>query len=110
MRKVRDLMIILKYILDIKDHQRIEMGCNDALPLSVAEQDGKLMLWAQVKENAFPEDYNCAIEVHIIGTGNPYDEPKDPAEFIGTVVMSYGLVWHVFAKMDYPTLSGGVKT
>ena len=64
------------------------------------------MLWAQVKKEAFPDDFNCAISVDIIGTGNPYDKVKSPNDFIGTVVMSNGFVWQVFAKTVYPTVDG----
>ena len=99
-------MRILKYELEITDIQRIPLGTSDIRPLSVAEQNGKLMMWAEVEESYFPEGFKADMFVQIIGTGNPYDRGVAAREnFIGTVVMSYGLVWHVFAWVGYPEYS-----
>lgn len=97
-------MKIWKYELRIEDHQQISCGSHDVRPLSVGEQGGKLVMWARVFENSdlldlitgLPANYENCIEVDIVGTGRPYD--GDMRDFIGTVVMSYGLVWHVFAR------------
>lgn len=94
---------IFKYELEITDEQTIDMPSLSRI-LSVQEQNGKLCLWAVVEEkNAIKPR-----KIIICGTGNPlpdglrefsYDAPSGyTTEFIGTVQMSYGLVWHVFAK------------
>jgi len=94
-------MRILKYKLEITDHQRIEVGNNQAIPLSVAEQNGKLMLWANVLEDHYPKNVTGTIIVDIIGTGNLcYDGSVNLHNFIGTAVMANGLVWHVFARFE----------
>ena len=90
-------MKIYKYTLEITDRQVIPTGYLTAIPLSVAEQNGQLMLWALVDSTTIPKQKDKIYEmvVDVVGTGNPYDGTKP---FIGTVVMSYGLVWHVFAE------------
>ena len=97
-------MKIYKYELNITDKQRIQVPGKHLRPLSVAEQYGKLMLWAIVSDE--PPDFRAnhtELEITIIGTGNPAPDLRqvdtfDGMRFIGTVVMSDGLVWHVFAK------------
>ena len=92
-------MNILKYVLDIKDIQTIEIGDLYALPIAVAEQNGKLVMWAETSPpNNPPSSY--IITVVIVATGYEKDyglnqEKKIP--YVGTVVMSNGLVWHVYA-------------
>ena len=88
-------MRIYKYELEIIDHQAIQTGKLYAIPLSVAEQSGKLMLWAATYEDgSLEEEYEIVVD--IVGTGHPYNDAGKP--YIGTVVMSYGAVWHVFAE------------
>jgi len=88
-------MIIYKYVLEIADRQIIQLGIkNPVKVLSVAEQKGNLVMWVQLDDenyNSFASD----IEVNVIGTGNKF---RPDGDFIGTVIMSYGLVWHVFAR------------
>jgi len=99
-------MKIWKYELQITDRQYIPVGSSYVWPLSVAEQNGKLMLWAHViKEDGFPPRCKNTITVDIIGTGNPYEFDMTADNFVGTAVMSYGAVWHVFARYDI--ISGG---
>lgn len=70
----------------------MKVGDKNAKVLSVTEQSGKLVMYIQLDEqNAKIGTHE--IEVQIIGTGNPCN-PK--SNFIGTVVMSYGLVWHIY--------------
>ena len=96
-------MRIYKYPLEITDRQIILIGTLDPEPLSVAEQDGQLMLWVKLVEPINDEIYNKgfihAIEIDIVGTGNECS--IGGKEFIGTVVMSNGLVWHVFYEMRW---------
>ena len=88
-------MRILKYELEILDNQTIPIGSMSAKPLSVAEQSGRLMLWVETDIEHDPSG-GGAINVEIIGTGNYAAAPSMP--FIGTVVMSNGFVWHVYAE------------
>jgi len=90
-------MKIHKYELKITESQKISIsGCYASI-LSVAEQNGKLMTWVivdeQIKHGARPSIY-----VEIVGTGH---SPPSQRRFIGTVVMSDGFVWHVFADTEY---------
>ena len=89
-----------KYELLIEDRQRIYVGDKDVRPLSVGEQNGKMVMWAWVREGLFTEEYNNYVTVDIVGTGNPYNGDMAIENFVGTVIMSYGLVWHVYARLD----------
>ena len=94
-------MKIYKYVLEITDRQVIEIGKQYATPLSVGEQNGKLVMWAVVEDDFAKRGLigndNYEIVVDIIGTGRNCETNK---RFLGTVVMSYGLVWHVFAECE----------
>jgi hypothetical protein len=81
---------IFKYGLNIVDHQNVRMP-NNSIILSVANQEGKLCLWAIVDPNAESIDY----DVRIVGTGSSV--PDDAGDFIGTVTIE-PFVWHVFVK------------
>jgi len=85
--------MIYKYKLDITDHQSIKVGDRKARPLSVAEQRGELVMWVMLDEDYANGD--CMMDVQIIGTGNLHPTPI--GDFVGTVPMSNGLVWHIFA-------------
>lgn len=87
-------MTIYKYPLAITDGQWIKTGGRNARPLSVGEQDGRLVMWVALEPHA--ENDERELFVTIIGTGNPVDSIN--GQFIGTVQMSNGLVWHVFVK------------
>ena len=88
-------MVIYKYELKITDKQNIEIGGLMPCGFSVNEQNGKLMMWVQLDED-YPGSFN--LDVDIIGTGNTY---QTEGKFIGTVLMSNGAVWHIFAKVNY---------
>jgi len=68
--------------------------------LSVGEQNGDLMMWVKLD----PDRPKGTYEIAVVGTGWP--APKDDWEtgiywqFIQTVQMSDGLVWHVFVRVD----------
>jgi len=85
-------MKIYKYELAITDSQVIPIGDSFAKPLCVAEQDGKLCMWVQLDEN---RQSNFAFGVKIFGTGNPIDDLSGH-EYVGSVIMSNSLVWHVY--------------
>jgi hypothetical protein len=81
---------IFKYELELTDEQEVTMP-REAVILSVAEQHGRLCLWAQVT----PDNMLERRTVRIYGTGNPL--PTIEGTFVGTVVMSdRTFVWHVF--------------
>lgn len=83
------MRVIYKYELAITNVQNISMP-DVASPLAVAEQNGRLMLWAAVDPTTPPRDRRF----RIIGTGHPISDENDWLH-LGTVVMSSGLVWHV---------------
>ena len=92
-------MVILKLELTKKPgKQTILTDGFFVRPISVAEQYGKLMLWAEASETT-PLDNDYKLDVDVVWTGRHFDTRKP---YIGTVVMSDGLAYHVFA-------SGGVK-
>lgn len=93
---------IFKYELEIVNEQIVPIP-SGSRPLSVQEQNGKLILWAVVDES---KKSTGNFKVRIFGTGNPlpyslmdfsYDSPSGYVkQHIGTVQMSTGFVWHVF--------------
>ena len=87
-------MVVYKYPLKITDEQWVKTGGKNARPLSVGEQDGRLVMWVALEPDADNDERE--LFVRIIGTGNPAG-PID-GQFIGTVQMKNGLVWHVFVK------------
>ncbi|HID92537.1 MAG TPA: hypothetical protein EYP60_00440 [bacterium (Candidatus Stahlbacteria)] len=83
---------IFKYKLKLVDQQKVVLPAQYQM-LSVQEQDGKLVLWAMVPMNT-PD---TSTQIRIIGTGNLIE--GDPLlDFIDTVQMPNGLVWHVFEE------------
>lgn len=79
---------VWKYALEITDEQHVVMPWGAEL-LHVAEQNGKIALWARVI-TAQPEVRRLIL---IRGTGHPIDFQP----YVGTVVTAHGrLVWHVF--------------
>ena len=92
-------MRILKYELEITDIQVIRVEGDVPQILSVAEQNGKLMMWAFVRENS---SLKSTITINIVGTGNKTDDYLlSKYNFIGTVLMRNSFVWHVFAVVSY---------
>jgi len=93
-------MIIYKYELEITDNQMINTGKSRAYPISVAEQQGKLVMWAILTDDIKHTGGNqYVMSVHIVGTGNRFHAlTGNYGTFIGTVVMTNGLVWHIFAE------------
>lgn len=89
-------MVIYKYPLNLAGNNTIFTGDAKAKPLAVAEQNGRLMLWVEMDEN-YAQGKDYFLDVKIVGTGQKY-LPSSRGH-IGTVIMSYGLVWHVFADI-----------
>jgi hypothetical protein len=85
------MKIIYKYKLPIEGNQTIDMP-EGAVILHVGEQDRELCLWAlvDIKAKLVPTNFQ------IYGTGHPVQQNADFLYYLGTIQMSYGLVWHVF--------------
>lgn len=64
--------------------------------LHVGHQDGALMLWAEVDEQAPAERRQFVV----VGTG--WGKPADAEVYVGTVQIQNGLVWHVFEVAPLP--------
>lgn len=79
--------------MQLKSRQMIEMP-KGARIVSVANQEGRICIWALVDSE---EENVDAVEVFIVGTGNPNPIPDDAKNFIGTVLMGE-FVWHVFTR------------
>jgi hypothetical protein len=84
---------ILKYTLDIIDHQELTLPENSKI-LSVENQRDSIVLYALTGE----ELTTCTYSIIIQGTGYPADDVVG-AQFIGTVSLYNSLwVFHVFAR------------
>jgi hypothetical protein len=84
---------IWKYTLPIDDIVTVSMP-RGAQVLSVAEQDGQVCVWALVHSLQAPDP----VLFRICGTGHPVGNCVGAGDFIGSVVMPNGLVWHVFRE------------
>ncbi len=80
---------IWKYEIPLTDAPIVEMP-KDAWVFSAGEQAGKLFVWAFVD----PDADLVRHRFRVAGTGHPMERPS--GGFISTVLMSNGLVWHVF--------------
>ena len=90
--------MIWKQVLELVDVQVIQVPVG-AIILSAAEQNGNLCVWYQFVQESLPGQAVAQIEVRIVGTGN-LGPGVNGFVFIDTVLMSNGLVWHVFCT--YP--------
>lgn len=64
--------------------------------LSVGEQEGEIYLWALVD----PHEMHVLREFRVYGTGWTCEE--DPRDFVGTVQMQNGPVFHIFTTGGKP--------
>jgi len=88
-RKERRMRVIYKYPLEIIGEQKISLP-EDFDVLKIGEQRGNLMLWAS-GDNTLPD---ISVTLYIIGTGHPM--PEGVLSHMDSVLMSNGLVWHVY--------------
>lgn len=88
-------MKIYKYPLvqDPTGLQLVEMPAH-AKMLHVGEQHGQLYVWAMV----IPEATKVNYKFFVLGTGTDIGHLEMACNFLGSVQMSTGLVWHVFWK------------
>lgn len=84
--------MIHKQHLDIVESQRITIPWNANI-VSVASQKGELYVWYYFALEPFTTSKE--VEIRIVGTGNAGPDVTG-GKFLGTCVMEYGLVWHVF--------------
>lgn len=86
---------IFKYELEIKDFQEIDFPVGTNV-ISVKEQNGKLCIWAEVDVRCLNSLRDKSIA--IVGTGHDINFQIGDFHyvFIDTVVMSNGLVLHVY--------------
>lgn len=80
---------IWKYELGVADAIVMYLP-QGAIILTVQNQDGRMTMWAEVLPDA-PKERRIFV---IRGTGHPMQ--GNETIYIGTVQMSYGLVWHVY--------------
>lgn len=85
------MITVHKFELQLDKCQQIEMPWGSRI-LKIGEQQGKLMIWALVDTTN-----GMAYETFkIFGTGSNIDINDKMTDFLGTVLMSDGYVWHVF--------------
>jgi len=89
---------VFKYKLNLADRQTLQLPRASSI-LSVMEQHNNIVLYALVDdENAEHNDVE-AVELFIVGTGQPFMY-ADESEFIGSVSTYDGdLVWHIFRRV-----------
>jgi hypothetical protein len=85
---------IHKYPIPVTDYVEIEMPGN-AIIRHVGEQSGHICIWAEVNLDTTHEPmYGWKdVGISVYGTGHNIENHD---EYIGTVQMSDGLVWHVY--------------
>jgi hypothetical protein len=86
---------IFKYPIEITDDQILQLPL-DAQILCVKEQNGRIVLYALVNllNRLVPRYIFCR------GTGHSADN-LDCADWIDTVMLTNGLVFHFFADSEY---------
>ncbi len=82
-------MVIFKHTLLVQDTVNISMK-KEARILSVQNQHNKITLWVMCEEKQEDE----IVSFSIYGTGHTIS--RIGMDYIGTVQMDNGLVWHVF--------------
>lgn len=86
-------MRIYKYKIELIDEPFIVMPANAKI-LHVDDQHGELFLWAEVDEDAT----HTPVAFRVYGTGHPLDKEHSSYTFIGSVIDSRNLVWHIYRK------------
>jgi len=78
---------------DLREVRNRVMIPRGATFLNVAEQHGKIMVWARV-DTAQPEEVR---DIYLVGTGT--EVPEDAGRHIGTALCAHGsLVFHAFER------------
>jgi len=87
--------VIYKFNIDISDLQTINVN-EGARVISAKEQSANLItIWVLTDLDSKQRPKN----IQVIGTGNliEYNVSSNDWDFVDTVIMSNGLVWHIFA-------------
>ena len=96
-------MWVLKQVLEIKDEERYSFPGKEIRLISVAEQRKNLVLYFETdatEDEIISRNKQAVGTIYIVGTGQQREDIPPDAKFIGTVVMSYGLVWHCYGKTE----------
>jgi len=83
---------IYKFMLKIQDEQQVELPAYSEV-LKVNEQNGNMCLWAIVDVN---EKTIVPLKINIYGTGSTIGEQMFKHNYLDSVLMNDGLVWHIF--------------
>lgn len=87
------MKIIYKYELEIKQAQVINIKGYSKI-LKVAEQNERLFIWVSIDPES---ELIFTSTILIFGTGIEINETQsERCKYLDTVLMSSGLVWHVF--------------
>lgn len=86
--------VIHKYELMLTDEQTIDTR-KGAIVLSALEQNGNIVMYAMVDDQAEP----ASIRAAVFGTGNPVMLMGD-WRFVSSINMTSGHVWHVFVERE----------
>lgn len=87
---------IFRYELDITPTQDVKLPSGHQV-LSIAP--GRAGYYIDVWVKIGPGDHDTLRTFRVFGTGHPLPDPEPPMDFLGTAVMSDGLVWHVFTEI-----------
>ena len=86
---------VVKYKLEITEHQSIEIGGNMPKFLAVRELGVELVIWVE-QEIDYPGTFK--IDIDIAETDKEF---YSKGSYVGTVIMSTGKELHVYAKSHY---------
>lgn len=84
-------MIIYKYRIELIDTATVVVPVG-AKFLKVAEQEGELWVWCLV-----PSDSTETMKVLLYIRGTGYEFTEGEGEYIDSVLMLDGSVWHIFS-------------
>lgn len=84
--------VIYKYELKNNTNQTFYWPSKNRI-LKVGEQFGKITLWV-LQEDTYPSEY---VTVVVIATGQEIED-SESLEYIDTILMNSGLVWHIFKR------------
>jgi hypothetical protein len=84
-------MVIYKYILKHAGHQTVDLPFPFTI-LRTGEQHGNLCIWVHHDPDAPKKQH----DLHMFGTGETIPDRFTHRDFIDTVQMSNGMVWHLF--------------
>ena len=90
--------VIYKYVLPEGGSARIKGWFTGIF--TVGKQNNNLVMWAEnniekYSGERWKENEKITVEITVLGTGCKYNYVGD---YIGTVQMDDGLVWHVFVR------------